>query len=132
MKFSLVGTIGFVVDATVLYLGLGLGLGLRLGRILSYLAAVTTTWALNRRYTFADAHRRKPLPQWLRFASTQLAGAALNLGTYYMLIDSSALVRQAPVIGVAAGSLAGLVINYLVARRYVFRGTTLAAAAHRK
>ena len=58
LTFALVGVVGFVVDASVLYMGIYMGLGLRLGRVFSYLAAVTTTWALNRIFTFkAPSHR---------------------------------------------------------------------------
>ncbi|MGH8220974.1 MAG: GtrA family protein [Steroidobacteraceae bacterium] len=121
LAFSVVGGLGFLVDSSVLYLGLALGLGLRSGRVLSYLAAVTFTWALNRRYTFG-ASRYRPVEEWARFAATQLAGAAVNLGTYFALIAHSALVVRFPVLGVAAGSLAGLAVNFAVARLFVFRG----------
>lgn len=119
LAFALVGVLGFLVDSSVLYLGLALGLGLRAGRVLSYLAAVTFTWALNRRYTFG-ASRYRPVEEWARFAATQLAGAAVNLGAYFALVAHSALVVRFPVIGVAAGSLAGLAVNFTVARLFVF------------
>lgn len=119
LSFSLIGVLGFLVDSSVLYLGLELGLGLRWGRIVSYLVAVTATWALNRRFTFG-ASRHRPTIEWARFAVTQLAGAAVNLGTYFALIAASGLVARLPVLGVAAGSLAGLAVNFTVARAFVF------------
>jgi putative flippase GtrA len=119
LSFSLIGIFGFVVDSSVLYLGLGLGLGLRLGRVVSYLVAVTATWALNRRFTFGASGRRAVI-EWARFAITQLAGAAVNLGTYFVLVAASDLVARFPVIGVAAGSIAGLAVNFVAARAFVF------------
>ena len=119
LSFSLVGAIGFIVDSSVLYLGLELGLGLRWGRVVSYLVAVTATWALNRHFTFG-ASRRRPLVEWARFATTQLAGATVNLGTYFALIAASGFIARFPVLGVAAGSLAGLAVNFIVARAFVF------------
>lgn len=121
VSFALVGVLGFGVDASVLYAGLKLGLGLDSGRVVSYLAAVTATWALNRRFTFG-ASRRHPLIEWARFAATQLSGAVVNLGTYFALVSVSGLVDRFPILGVAAGSLAGLTLNFTVARLYVFRG----------
>ena len=47
LRFGVVGTLGFLVDTAVLYLGLALGLGLYLGRAISYLAAASANWALN-------------------------------------------------------------------------------------
>jgi putative flippase GtrA len=119
LTFSIVGVIGFIVDSSVLYLGLELGLGLRWGRVLSYLVAVTATWALNRHFTFG-ASRRRPVVEWARFAITQLAGAAVNLGTYFALVAMSAFIARIPVLGVAAGSIAGLAVNFAVARAFVF------------
>ncbi len=119
LSFSVIGVLGFLVDSSVLYLGLELGLGLRWGRVVSYFAAVTATWALNRHFTFG-ASRRRPVIEWARFATTQLAGAAVNLGTYFALVGASGLVARFPVLGVAAGSLAGLAVNFTVARAFVF------------
>jgi len=121
LAFSIVGAVGFVVDSSVLYAAIALGLGLAGGRVVSYLAAVTVTWALNRRYTFADRSQQALLKQWARFAFTQLAGAAVNLGSYYLLLHTDrALVARWPVLAVALGSLAGLSINFMVAKVYVF------------
>jgi putative flippase GtrA len=128
LSFAIVGVAGFVVDSCTLYLGIALGAGLRLGRVFSYLTAMTATWAMNRRLTFSDASSPKLFAEWARYGVSQLAGAAANLGLYYALIQGSARVARHPVLGVAAGSLAGLTINYLVARRFVFRRPSGAGA----
>ncbi|HEY1724622.1 MAG TPA: GtrA family protein [Steroidobacteraceae bacterium] len=119
-SFSLVGVLGFVVDAGVLYAALYVGLGLYLGRAASYMAAVTFTWGLNRRYTFEAGSGGEPVRQWARFVVSQLAGATINLGVYALLVHMSPFVAQRPVIGVAVGSLSGLLVNFSVARAYVF------------
>ncbi len=118
--FGLIGVVGFVVDAGVLTLALSIGLGLYGGRILSYLTAVTCTWALNRRFTFRQTAAAERFRQWRRFALSQLTGATINLGTYAVLVRSSRVCAQHPVIAVAVGSLLGLLGNYLAARRFVF------------
>jgi len=120
LRFALVGVVGFVIDAATLYAMAAVGLGIRLGRIVSYLFAVTTTWALNRRYTFRRPFGYSLLGEWARYCTSQLAGAAVNLGVYYLLIRID-YVANHPVIGVAAGSLAVLLINFTVAKVAVFR-----------
>ena len=122
LSFTLIGGAGFVVDTSVLYAALSLGFGLYAGRVISYLAAVTFTWAFNSRYTF----KKRPtatsrFKQWQRFAVSQLSGAAINLGVYGGLVRMSRNCADHPVIGVAIGSLMGLMANYLAARRFVFR-----------
>jgi putative flippase GtrA len=125
-RFGVVGSIGFVVDTAVLYGGLWLGLGLYLGRALSYVAAATTTWALNRAWTFRGQGRGSPLQQWAVFLAVNLVGFACNYGTYAALVASVPTVAQHPVIGVAAGSLAGMIGNFLLSRRFVFGGANSA------
>ena len=130
LRFGAVGTAGFVVDAGVLLAGLALGLGPWLGRVVSYLAAASTTYGLNRAWTFR--HRRGSAAagrQWALFLALNLVGFACNYGTYALLIALVPLVAAQPVLGVAAGSLAGLAANFTLSRRFVF--TAPAGAAKR-
>lgn len=122
LRFGMVGLAGFAVDTAVLYAALALGAGPYLGRVPSYLAAATTTFLLNRVWTFR--HRRGAAPahrQWLAFLVLNLLGFALNYGTYAVLVALVPLVAAHPVIGVFAGALAGMTSNFLLSRRLVFR-----------
>jgi putative flippase GtrA len=122
LRFGVVGTIGFLVDSAVLLAGLALGLGLYSGRIVSYVAAASTTWALNRAWTFRGHGGKAPAwRQWSLFLFVNLIGFACNYGTYAALVSLSPVVERQPVIGVAAGAIAGLAGNFLLSRRFVFR-----------
>ncbi|WP_376091420.1 GtrA family protein [Roseomonas sp. CCTCC AB2023176] len=120
LRFGVVGTLGFVVDTAVLYAMLALGAGPYLGRIPAYLAAATTTWALNRRWTFRQTGGGAGR-QWATFVVLNLGGFVLNYGTYAALVRYVPFVAANPVLGVAAGALAGMTGNFLLSRRYVFR-----------
>lgn len=123
IRFGIVGAVGFVVDAGVLTLGLQLGTGPWLGRVFSYVAAATVTFSLNRAWTYRSADRSRPVArEWSLFLLVNLIGFGCNYGTYAALIASVPAVRATPVLGVAAGALAGMVGNFLLSRRYVFRG----------
>ncbi|MFM7402829.1 MAG: GtrA family protein [Erythrobacter sp.] len=126
IRFALVGAAGFVVDAGVLYAGLALGLGLYLGRACSYLFAATFTWALNRRFTFAASSPPR-LAEWLRFVLANANGGIVNYLTYAALVGWGPGWLGHPVLAVAAGSLAGLGINFAASERFVFRGTSASA-----
>lgn len=122
LRFGVVGTAGFLVDSAVLLAMLALGLGPYGGRVVSYLAAASTTFALNRAWTFRTAARDAPVAaQWGRFVMLNLVGFAANYGTYAALIAAMPLVAAHPVLGVAAGSVAGMFINFGLSRRYVFK-----------
>ena len=121
LRFGVVGTVGFVVDTAVLYAGLALGLGLYGGRAVSYLAAATTTWALNRLWTFRGRGDGPVHRQWALFLLVNLVGFAMNYGTYAALIEFVPMVAAHPVLGVAAGALAGMFGNFVLSRQLVFR-----------
>lgn len=120
-RFALVGVAGFVVDASTLYLAMQyLGAGHYSGRIISYLAAATSTWALNRHYTFRAHQDSNPFREWLKFLTANAVGGLVNYSTYAALVASTALVATWPVIGIGAGSIAGLLMNFTLSRRLVF------------
>ncbi len=124
LRFGAVGTAGFVVDSAMLLAALAAGAGPYGGRLLSYLAAATATWALNRAWTFRGRGGRGPaLAQWARFLVVNLSGFAVNYGTYALLVANVPLVAAHPVLGVAAGALTGLAGNFVLSRRYVFDGS---------
>jgi putative flippase GtrA len=117
-RFAAVGVAGFVVDTAVLYAVKGM-LGLYLGRIVSYLAAATLTWALNRRFTFVTATHAPKFKQWLEFLVANVFGAIVNYGVYSAAVTWT-IAGAFPVLGVAAGSIAGLAVNFTVNKRWVF------------
>lgn len=121
-RFGSVGVVGFLVDAGVLTAAMLLGAGPWLGRVFSYVVAASTTFGLNRAWTFRAADRSRPITRdWSVFLLVNLVGFACNYGTYAAMVTGLPAVREFPVLGVAAGSLAGMAGNFLLSRRYVFR-----------
>lgn len=93
--------------------------------MVSYLVAATTTWYLNRQLTFTDSDGSAPVRQWAQFLAVNAVGGLVNYGSYSVvvvaLVPAHTLV---PLLGVAVGSVAGLVFNFTASRRFVFRGRT--------
>jgi len=120
--FTLVGALGFVVDAGIVQLLVRqLGVNPYLARVVSFIAAATATWGLNRSYTFAahaGADRRR---EWVRYMAAMAGGFVLNYAAYAALVATSMQVREWPALGVAAGSVAGAVVNFLSSRYWIFR-----------
>lgn len=122
LRFSLIGVVGFVVDSVALMLAMrGLGLGLYSGRVLSFFVAATATWSLNRRFTFATVDHRPLIVQWVRFVMANSLGGGTNYGVYAALVTFVPFVTRHPVLGVAAGALAGLAFNFSISKFWVFR-----------
>lgn len=119
-RFLGVGAIGFVVDAGVFFTALTL-LGVRpvVARLIASSIAIAATWRLNRRYTFADRQARHPLQEFLRYGAASLAAAAANLVGVALLSPFDAAYGHVP--SYIAGTAAGLVVNFVLYERFVFR-----------
>jgi putative flippase GtrA len=120
MRFGVVGLAGLVVDTTTVY-GLRHSLGLYVAGLIAYVASATGNWMLNRIWTFRGQGSGSARRQWGLFMVTNLAGFVLNRGTYVILVTFVAAAADQPVIATAAGSVAGMLVNFNLSRRLVFR-----------
>jgi putative flippase GtrA len=132
LRFCVVGIAGFVVDAVFLYACAPL-LGWYVARVISFFAAASFTWALNRRYTFtnfknnageqkknADAPLTSMGSEYGRYLLSMTLGGCVNYAVYAATVHWIQLSFVA-LLGVALGSCAGLGVNYMTASRVVFR-----------
>jgi putative flippase GtrA len=124
VRFCIVGTVGFLADSSILYAMLSLGSGPIAARLLSFLCAVFITWQLNRRMTFTASAQQDLIREGLSYLLAMSLGGALNLMTYVGVIRALPTHVWAPGAGVAAGSVVGLLVNYITARHWVFTAKT--------
>ena len=132
LRFGVVGAVGFVVDAGMLYASAPV-LGWYGARVLSFLTAATATWFLNRRFTFVDVAATEASPstatktaapksvgrQYTQYLLSMLLGGCVNYAVYAATLHWIH-VPYAALLGVALGSCAGLGVNYVTASRFVF------------
>ena len=78
---------------------------------------MTFTWVGNRLFTFRDAPKTPLARQWARFAAVCAIGLIFNRGTYSLLVETVPLVYTYPVLGLLAGTAAGMFFNFFAARR---------------
>jgi putative flippase GtrA len=122
VRFGLVGAAGFVVNEAALWIALHLlQLGKDAGWFFAFVPAVTFTWWGNRTFTFhehASTGAAAVLQEWLRFIVTNSFGALVNFVVYELLIRFAA---ANPLLALACGVLAGMVFNFVLSKRLVFR-----------
>jgi putative flippase GtrA len=121
VRFCIVGAVAFVVDAGVVQALVGWqGANPYLARVASYLCAATTAWWLNRHYTFGAGD--DPMHhEWARYMVVNVSGGAVNYAAYAVLVMAFEIVRSQPWLGVAVGSVAGMVVNFGFNKWLVFR-----------
>lgn len=120
VRFCAVGAAGFVVDAGLLLLLIQWGeLNPFLARVGSFVAAASSTWWLNRRFTFSVGNTAVR-EEWLLYMAAMTLGGVINYTVFAVLLLLLPLAMRQPWLGVAIGSLAGLAVNYYTSSRFVF------------
>ena len=121
-RFALVGGVGFMVDTLIFsVLFHWFGLELMLARGIAFLFAATTTWLGNRWLTFSQAEKTNPFAQWQKFMASACISALPNFIVFKGV--TLALGTQGLMVYLALnlGILAGMVSNYLLSAKWVFR-----------
>jgi putative flippase GtrA len=127
--FVVAGGLGFIVDAGVLTLLVEAGLDPRPARLVSFTAAVLTTWLINRARTFGDRAGPPSLAELGRYVAASLVAATCNLAVFMALVSALELFRAMPVLAVAVATLVGMSINFWSYSSIVFRRSDAAAVS---
>jgi putative flippase GtrA len=129
IRFGMVGTVGFCVDAAVLHALIAFGgFNYFTGRLGSFAVAVTATWLLNRIFTFRQPTGHGPWRQALVYLAVQSAGGAANIAVYTTAIALAPSLKSALLIPLAFGAAAGLCLTFLGSKHLAFRPAVVAEA----
>ena len=125
LRFGTVGFIGFTIDNACVY-GLRASIGLYWAGAAAYFVAASANWAINRFWTFRGRSTGGRSTgavgrQWMLYLLVNLAGFTLNRGVYFLIIATSPVAVEHPVIATFAGTLAGRFANFHFSRSLVFR-----------
>lgn len=122
VRFCLVGSVGFIVDFTVLKAVVSVGMTPITGRLVSVVFATTTTFLVNRAWTFRSVEGHRSLVRELAtYFLVQSAGFAANFAVYTSMIAGIPALHGRLLPPMVAGTAAGLVVNYLGSKHIVFR-----------
>lgn len=118
VRFGLVGFVNASVDFVIFFLALATVTdSLVVANTCSWVVAVSGSYVLNSRFTFADRSGRKlRRADYLMFVLTQVAGFVANTAVLVASAPHVAL-PVAKVLGIGVGFL----VNFTLARSIVFR-----------
>ncbi|NWH08126.1 MAG: GtrA family protein [Alphaproteobacteria bacterium] len=125
IRFAFVGAGGFLVELAGLALFINaLSFDPYSARIISFLTAATFTWAANRTLTFQAPWPetfRGLIDEWGKFVAANGIGGSINYAIYSLLVALAPLPFGHPFAALGAGSLTGLVFNFLSSKHFVFK-----------
>ena len=121
LRFGIAGAIGFVVDVAVLYLAIAAGADFYLGRGISFLCAVFATWQVNRNFAFKASGSMSLWREWWRYLLAMLGGGVVNYACSAVAVMLLPPGPLAPMLAVAVGSIAGMSVNFISSKLFVFR-----------
>lgn len=117
VRFGVVGVINFGLDAVIFFLALAsITNSLIVANIIAWLVAVSSSYVLNTRFTFAAHAAPFSVHAWAIFALSQVGGLVANTAVVLIAAPYMPLVA-AKVLAV----LAGFAVNFVLARVVVFR-----------
>ena len=122
-QFCVVGVSGMAVDLLIYALLLRGGVALPVARALAIFIAMSWNFALNRRVSFSGSRFGRPIiEQYLLWLASSGLGAVTSWGVAVSLTSFTTFfawhVFIAAILGIAVGSL----INFILARYWVFAG----------
>ena len=117
-----VGAGGLCLDIAVFLMLTGFG-GINnfAAKFFSFIAAASSNWFFNRRFSFVRAAYYKPVGQWGRFVLVSGVGVAVNLFVFGILITNYAWFAQAPAYAVVPAAAASATWNFLAYKFVVFK-----------
>jgi putative flippase GtrA len=116
-RFGVVGLINFGIDTGIFFLALAtVTSSLVVANVLAWTVAVSSSYVMNSKFTFAEHSKQLNFGAYLAFAVTQIGGLVAN---------TAVVLIAAPFMPLLAAKflavIAGFVVNFTLARLFVFR-----------
>ena len=121
MKYAGVSLIGFVVDATLLHIGVELGLSPAWARVISLACAMHVTFVINGLHVFRQLDRKRLPRQWLSYMATNAFGNFSNYWIFVTMVSTHWPVVSNHLVALGVGSLTAWIVNFISTRFFVFR-----------
>ena len=125
VRFAITGGLGYLVTAGILaFCSDVLKLDFAAANAFSIFLSMCFTWLGNRYFTFRERRVRGLFgmaQEWLKFTGANAVGAVVNYTTALLLVHYAPAPFNNKFVAQACGVLAGLVFNFTLSSRMVFR-----------
>jgi len=128
VRFAIIGGLGYFVAAGILaFCSDVLKLDFAAANAFSIFLSMCFTWLGNRYFTFRERRARGfsgMAQEWLKFTGANAVGAVVNYATALLLVHYAPEPFNNKFVAQACGVLAGLIFNFTLSSRMVFRKPT--------
>jgi len=125
VRFAIIGGLGYFVAAGILaFCSDVLKLDFAAANAFSIFLSMGFTWLGNRYFTFRERRARGlsgVAQEWLKFTGANAVGAVVNYATALLLVRYGPAPFNNKFAAQACGVLAGLLFNFTLSSRMVFR-----------
>jgi putative flippase GtrA len=111
LRFGVVGSLGFAVDAGLLTVLQRLSVDIYIARSLSFAAAISVTFMLNRTYTFKTSALTST-GQVAGYGAAQLFGAMTNFAIFWLVLTWRPAWASEPWLPLAFASAGSMWLTY--------------------
>lgn len=118
-RFSVVGIVGFLVDAGILTILMKMEYSSIVARSVSFPSAVTVTWLLNKAWSFSDSGPPRP-NGYVAYIVIQMIGAGINFSIFVFILWVWPFWSAWPIAPLAVAAAASLIFNFTMSRRHAF------------
>lgn len=114
IRFAVVGVLNSAIQYLVfLFLYSFTGTQYLIASIIGYVAGMTNSYILNRRWTFGSRNQKR-LTELSRFVAVNLISLGVNLGLLFLLVSIGNMAPQlAQVVAIVGSTLVNFVLNKL-------------------
>jgi putative flippase GtrA len=116
LRFGGVGLLGFAVDAGLLTWLQHVDIDVYIARTVSFSAAVSVTFLLNRMFTF-DASAYPWAGQVAGYGAAQFLGALLNFAVFWLVLIWRPTWTTEPWLPLAIASACSMLVTYWLSKR---------------
>jgi hypothetical conserved membrane protein len=119
--FAVSGGVGFLIDASVYYVSAHI-FNFYISKIISFMFAVFFTWMFNRSITFKGYVKKGSIfIEFMKYLSSMTLGGLMNYLTFILLMNEYDLIKLYPVIGIACGSVVGMISNFILSKFLIYK-----------
>ena len=122
IRYVIVGSFGFLIDYSIFILLFKFGAPFYFARIISVFVATSSTWLLNRMWTFVGKKRSMIKKEYIQYFAVYIISNLINFSIFVGLIYGFPFLKSFTFIAFGISCGCSVLFTYFVLKYFVFTG----------